>query len=118
MKHLLILGFAACAALFAQEADNTKMNQRDRDKRAITADDQKMNAADTELTRKVRKSVVADTSLSTYAHNVKIIARDGTITLRGPVRDLAEKASVAKKASAIAGVKNVTNDLEIAPTKK
>ena len=87
-------------------------------KQAITADQQKMNSADTELARKVRKSVVDDTSLSAYAHNIKIIARDGVVTLRGPVRDLAEKANVAKKANAIAGLKNVTNDLEIAPSKK
>ena len=119
MNHLLILSLASfCATLLAQETDNTKMNQRDRAKHAITADQQKMNAADTELARKVRKSVVDDKSLSTYAHNIKIVARDGTVTLRGPVRDLAEKDSVAKKATAIAGVKNVTNDLEIAPTNK
>jgi len=118
IKHLLILSLAAGATLLAQEADNTKMNERDRAKHAITADQQKMNAADTELARKVRKSVIDDKSLSTYAHNIKIIARDGTVTLRGPVRDLAEKESVVKKATVIAGVKNVTNDLEIAPSKK
>jgi len=118
IKQLIIFGFAISLTLFGQEADNTKTNKRDRSKSALTADQQKMNSADTELARKVRKSVVADKTLSTYAHNVKIIARDGTVTLRGPVRDLAEKDSVATKANAIAGVTNVTNELEIAPPKK
>ena len=77
-----------------------------------------MNAADRELARKIRKSVVDDKSLSTYAHNVKIIARDGTVTLRGPVRTEAEKEEIGKKAIAIAGMAKVTNELEIAPPKK
>lgn len=77
-----------------------------------------MNAADRELARKIRKSVVDDKSLSTYAHNVKIIARDGTVTLRGPVRTEAEKEDIGKKAIAIAGMAKVTNELEIAPPKK
>ena len=75
------------STLGAQEADNTKTNQRDRAAGAVTADQQKMNAADRELTRKIRRSVVDDKTLSTYAHNVKIMARDGTVTLRGPVRN-------------------------------
>ena len=51
-------------------------------------------------------------------HNVKIIARDGTVTLRGPVRTEAEKEEIGKKAIAIAGMAKVTNELEIAPPKK
>jgi len=35
------------------------------------------------FTQKIRKSIIADKSLSTDAHNVKIIARDGKITFRG-----------------------------------
>ena len=105
-------------SLGAQEADNTKTNQRDRAAGAVTADQQKMNAADRELTRQIRKSVVGDKALSTYAHNVKIIARDGTVTLRGPVRTEAEKEEIGKKAIAIAGMAKVTNELEIAPPKK
>jgi hypothetical protein len=48
-----------------------------------TADQQKMNPADGALTAKLRRAVVADKSLSTHAHNVKIISPDGTVTLKG-----------------------------------
>ena len=34
---------------------------------------------------------MADKSLSTYAHNIKIVTRDGKVTLEGPVRSGAEK---------------------------
>jgi hyperosmotically inducible periplasmic protein len=95
-------------------ADNTKNN---RDKSAATADDQKMNPADRQLTKKIRASLVGDKSLSTYAHNIKIISQDGRVTLRGPVRSEEEKAAVEAKATAIAGVGNVTNLLEVAPPK-
>jgi hyperosmotically inducible periplasmic protein len=57
--------------------DNTSVNKRDRNPGEATADQQKMNAADRALTVKIRKSVVADKSLSTYAHNVKIIIKTG-----------------------------------------
>jgi hyperosmotically inducible periplasmic protein len=55
-------------------ADNTKVNQRDRNANEPTADQQKENASDRQLTAQIRRSIVKDKSLSTSAHNVKIIA--------------------------------------------
>jgi len=54
--------------------DNSKANQRDRDKSSDTADRQKMSPEERELAQKIRSAIVADKSLSTYAHNVKILA--------------------------------------------
>jgi hyperosmotically inducible protein len=94
--------------------DNTKTNK---DQSAPTADDQKMNASDREITQKIRKSIHQDNSLSTYAHNIKIISQDGKVTLRGPVRSEDDKKNLQAKAVAVAGEGNVTNLLEIAPSK-
>ncbi len=118
MKHLLLAGVLAVSCLTAQEPDNTKTNKRDRADSAVTADQQKMNPEDRELARKIRKSVYDDKTLSTYAHNVKIIVRDGAVTLRGPVRSAEEKDNVANKAGISAGASKVTNELEIASDKK
>lgn len=118
IKTILLAGTIFVAAMTGQEPDNTKMNQRDRASGAVTADQQKMNSADRELTRKIRKSVTADKTLSLYAQNIKIISRDGAVMLRGPVRTEAEKEEIGKKAIAIAGMSKVTNELEIAPAKK
>jgi hyperosmotically inducible protein len=97
--------------------DNTRANKGDADKGATTADQQKMNPADRELARKIRASITDDKALSTYAHNVKIIAQDGKVTLKGPVRTEKEKADIEAKAAAVAGAGNVTNEIEVAPPK-
>jgi osmotically-inducible protein OsmY len=76
-----------------------------------------MNSSDRTITQKIRKSIHQDTSLSTYAHNIKVITQDGKVTLRGPVRSEDEKSNLQAKAVAVAGEENVTNLLEIAPSK-
>jgi len=113
---LLAMGSAVYAADDTKptKADNTKMNKNDD---GVTADSQKMNPADRELAQKVRKAIVDDKSLSTYAHNVKVIARDGAITLKGPVRSDEEKTAVEAKAVSVAGDGKVTNELTVAPKK-
>jgi hyperosmotically inducible periplasmic protein len=87
----------------ATQPDNTKVNKRDRKPGAVTADQQKMNSADSDLSKKIRQAVIADKSLSTYAHNVKIVSQDGTVTLKGPVHSEAEKSTIEAKAAEIAG---------------
>jgi hyperosmotically inducible protein len=95
------------------QPDNTKTNKRDRKPGAVTADQQKMNTADRDLTKKIRQAIMADKSLSTYAHNVKIISQNGAVTLKGPVRSDAEKTSIATKATEIAGADNVKNEISV-----
>ena len=73
-----------------------------------------MNPADRYTTKQIRKSMMQDKSLSTYAHNIKIITQDGKVTLKGPVRSEDEKANLEAKAVAVAGADNVTEQLEIA----
>jgi hyperosmotically inducible periplasmic protein len=98
--------------------DNTKTNQGDASKNAKTADQQKMNPADRETTKKIRSALMDDKSLSTYAHNIKIITIDGMVTLKGPVRSEDEKSAIEAKAREIAGDSNVTNNLTVAPPKQ
>ena len=117
---LTILFCTAAVAGFGQtppagtQPDNTKINQRDRNAGEATADQQKVNATDQELPRNIRRSIMADKSLSTYAHNIKIISQNGSITLKGPVRSSAEKRSVMAKAVAVAGsADRVTDQISI-----
>jgi osmotically-inducible protein OsmY len=97
-------------------ADNTKINARDRAKGAATADQQKDNAIDRELTQKIRRALMQDKTLSTYAHNVKVIAQGGQVTLKGPVRSDDERRVVESKAVEVAGSGHVTNQMSVAPT--
>jgi hyperosmotically inducible periplasmic protein len=96
--------------------DNTKVNQRDKDKAEPTADQQKENQSDRDIAQQIRKSVMNDKSLSTYAHNVKIIAQNGMVTLKGPVTSDDEKKAIETKAAAVVGQDKVTSELEVKPT--
>jgi osmotically-inducible protein OsmY len=111
------LAFPVCSAAAQTPVDNTKMNKADRAKGAVTADQQKENAGDRELARKIRRALVDDKALSTYAHNVKIVAQHGQVTLKGPVRSEDEKKTVEAKATEVAGSGRVTNQITIAPSK-
>ena len=108
---------APASALAQTPADNTKVNTRDRTKGAVTADQQKENASDRELTRKIRRALMQDKTLSSYAHNVKIVAQGGLVTLKGPVRTEDEKWTVETKAAEVAGAGHVTNQMSVVPAK-
>jgi hyperosmotically inducible periplasmic protein len=97
--------------------DNTKTNKRDRAKGAVTSDQQKENAADREITQKIRRAVMDDKSLSTYAHNVKIVTQGGHVTLKGPVRSEDERKNIEARATEVAGAGHVTNQISIASAK-
>jgi len=97
----------------AADADNTARNQRDRNAANPTAGDQAENPADRQITASIRRAVVADKSLSTNAHNVKIVTSNGMVTLRGPVKSDQEKAAIEAKAKQVAGVQSVNNQLEV-----
>lgn len=121
LAHFLLLG--SLGLLWAQQdtspaqdqpADNTKVNQRDRSASEPTADRQKETSSDRQLTQQIRKAIVKDKSLSTYAHNVKVITQNGMVTLKGPVKSEEEKQAVETKAAQVAGADKVTSQIEVA----
>lgn len=94
-------------------ADNSKMNMRDRADSAATPMSQSNDSADVKLLAAVRRAIVDDESLSTKAHNVKVMVAHGVVTLRGPVDNASEKAKVAALAKKVSGVSRVDNQLDI-----
>jgi hyperosmotically inducible periplasmic protein len=93
----------------AQQPDNTAQNKS----QSPTADNQSNAKNDRTLSQQVRKAIVADKDLSTYAHNVKVIAMNGQVTLKGPVKSDDEKQKVAADAASVAGADKVTNELTV-----
>ena len=119
---LLLIGLAltACAAQAADNMpadnlppDNSGVNQRDRSDQTLTADDQSNSKSDITLAAKVRRAVMKKRGLSMQAKNIKIIAQDGTVTLRGPVKSSAERASIEKTVRKAAGKASIDNQLEV-----
>jgi hyperosmotically inducible protein len=96
-------------------ADNTKVNQRDQNASEPTADQQKNNRSDREITQEIRKAITNDKSLSTYAHNIKVVTQNGQVTMKGPVRSEEEKRALEAKAAEIAGENKVTSELAVKP---
>lgn len=112
---LFLLALAAALPAAAQDTtkvDNTAINQRDRHAESATPMDQPNNAEDIRLAADVRKAIVADDSLSTMGQNVKFVATKGIVTLRGPVKDAAERARIESLVKGVAGVSRVENQLD------
>jgi len=125
-RRILAPALATCALLFvgaplaalAQDQSSppssTAPDNSGRNKaHANTADNQKDNTSDREITRKIRRSITSEKSLSTYAHNVKIIRQGGQVTLKGPVQDDNEKQTIASKAAEVVGTDKVNNQLTV-----
>jgi osmotically-inducible protein OsmY len=93
--------------------DNTRVNKEDRDSSRPTADQAKNNMSDRDLEKNIRREVVKDKSLSSYGHNVKIIAQHGTVTLRGPVHSEDEKRAIEDHARKYAGDGRVQDELTV-----
>ena len=116
-NRFLSTGLLACSLVLAgtalaQQPDNTRVNKD----RTTTADQQKNNVSDRELTQKIRKAVMADKSLSTYAHNVKIVSQNGSVTLKGPVHSEEEKKAIVAKAVEVAGsADKVSDEITVKP---
>lgn len=114
-----ILSLVVCGSSVAQSTapDNTKSNATSANStnKSSTADGQGNTAQDLKITQQIRKNIIADKSLSTYGHNVKIVTVNGTVTLNGVVRDAREKDAIGSKAQAVAS--SVVNDLTVAPSK-
>lgn len=113
MKRQRFTNFSFACTLFAATAGLAPVALAQDSSR--TADQQKSNKSDLELAQQIRRSVFSDKVLSTAAHNVKIISRDGTVTLRGNVNSPEEKKAIEDKAIEVAGTGKVTSELTVTP---
>ena len=95
------------------DADDTDQNAGDM---GMTAEDQSSDPKDLEITRQIREKIVAGKGdpFSTDAQNVKVVTKDGVVTLRGPVETQREKEAIASIARETDGVKSVDDQLEVA----
>ena len=98
----------------ASVPDNTGVNKRDAERDTTTPMDQPNDKADIKVAADARSAIVKDKSLSTKAHNVKLIASGGTVTLRCPLGSAREKSKIETLVAAVPGVTRVDSQLDIA----
>lgn len=94
------------------DASNTGINKRDRDDRTLTPMDQKNNQSDLKITQEIRQALMKD-EFSMDAKNIKVITRNGTVTLRGPVKTAAELQKISVLVKATPGIKSIDNQLQV-----
>lgn len=94
----------------AQTATDNSKNNKDH---AQTADSHSNAKADRQITASVRKAILADKDLSTYAHNIKIITLNGAVTLKGPVKSEDEKQKIASDTASVVSADLISNELTV-----
>jgi len=109
---VLGLPIASRTAL-AQEAASKPDNSAQNTNQPQTAQDQSNAQSDLETTAKVRKAIIADKDLSTYAHNIKVITRNGTVTLMGPVKSDDEKQKIETDVTGVVSRDNLVDQLTV-----
>lgn len=107
------LSLAAMAADEKTKADNTVTNERDRSGETQTSGDQSNTSADLKITQAIRQALMKDGELSTTAKNIKVITENGQVTLRGPVKNVQEKARVNQLAKSAAGGAHIVDQLDV-----
>lgn len=116
---LMTVGLAMAASACGDRRERNTTTPNDvaarREASAPTASDQPDNPADRELIAAIRSEIMHDESLSTAARNVTIVSRSGQVTLRGNVASPDEKSRVEAAARQTAGVREVDNQIEVAP---
>lgn len=113
LAGLLALPGAVPFSIAAEDADNTARNTRDKNDTTVTPMDQGNSETDRTITQQIRQAVMAQDGLSTNAQNVKIITVGAIVTLRGPVKTPAEKATIVALATKTSGVKRVDDQIEV-----
>ena len=100
------------AAAAQQPADNSGRNLSE-DGRELTPLDQGNSTTDITITSTIRASLSDRQDLSINAKNIKIITRDGVVTLRGVVADQRERDIVLKIAGTAADAQRVDDHLDM-----
>jgi hyperosmotically inducible periplasmic protein len=108
------LGFPiASRSAIAQDAASKPDNSAQNKNQDQTAQDQSNVQSDRDTTAKVRKAIIADKDLSMYAHNIKIITRNGTVTLKGPVKSDDEKQKVETDVAGVVSRDSLVDQLTV-----
>jgi len=111
------ISLAAVAADEKTNPDNTAINKRDRSGETNTSGDQSNSSADLKTTQAVRQALMKDDELSMTAKNIKVIAANGQVTLRGPVKTAQEKTKIAQIAKSAAGGAQIVDELDVKGSK-
>jgi hyperosmotically inducible periplasmic protein len=113
LASLSAISLAAMAGNEKTKPDNTAINERDRSGETKTSGDQSNSSPDLKTTQAIRQALMKDGELSMTAKNIKVIAANGQVTLRGLVKTAQEKAKIDQLAKSAAGGAQIDNQLDV-----
>lgn len=97
----------------SRPSDSAASGQRGSGSTGPTVGDQGQGQSDLDITQRIRQAVMKDSALSFTSKNVKIITKDGKVTLRGTVPSYEERLAIEDAAKKVAGAMNVTSEIEV-----
>lgn len=109
----VLAGSSAGISAMAQDQNTKPDNSAQNKNQGQTAQNQSSAATDRDLTAKVRRAIIADKDLSTYAHNIKIITQNGTVTLKGPVKSDDEKQKIDSDVAGVVPHDSIVDQLTV-----
>jgi hyperosmotically inducible periplasmic protein len=95
------------------QADNSRVNVQNRAGTQVTAENQSSDSKDIEITQEIRRELMQDDDLSTYAKNIKVVTRSGKVVVTGPVQSAQERTKIEQIAQNVAGQQNVQNNMTV-----
>jgi osmotically-inducible protein OsmY len=110
---LIAFSFSDLSAVAEPSYQSASDNSRQNQQQQTTADNQSNSNSDRHTTAQIRRAIIGDKGLSTYAHKVKIVTANGQVTLKGPVSSEEEKQKVASDAASVVSADKVTNELTV-----
>ena len=105
---ILAFGVAACSKADAPDTSEVTVTSS-----KLTPFDQSNSKQDVRISADVRQALMKDGTLSVDAKNIKIITRDGVVTLRGAVKTEAERANIDFAATNTPGAIRVDDQLTL-----
>jgi len=114
---ITVFGVSLMLGAFIPLTANNSNNSARNKSKEVTAGDQSNNYPDLQMTRKIRREIMDDESLSMEARNIKIISRNGHVTLNGSVANEFEKTRIEQITRDTVGLKNFTSLIMVATNK-
>lgn len=122
MRHLIspLVLCVACACSNdhmhdVRAGDSSTQSKNNQAGKGVTATDQSNNPADVDLTARVRRALVDDSSLSVMAENLTVVSKDGVVTVRGAVKSADEVTRVENVVRGVTGVSRVDAHIDVKP---
>lgn len=103
------------ASIDTKRPGTTTRSESDRDKEpeSLTAQDQSNAPGDLDATKQIRREIVSRDDLSFAAKNIRVITRDGKVTVTGHVASEDEIETILEIVRDEMGEGQVTNNLEV-----